>query len=61
MTAALIEEARQIHENAHLSDDDLARATGAAPSTARPWLAGSRIPTGERPNVSLSYPRSSNA
>ena len=48
MTAVLIEEARQIHENAHLSDDDLARATGAAPSTARAWLAGSRIPTGER-------------
>lgn len=48
MTAVLIEEARQIHENAHLSDDDLARATGAAPSTARAWLAGSRSPTGER-------------
>jgi transcriptional regulator with XRE-family HTH domain len=48
MTAILIEEARQIHENAHLSDDDLARATGAAPSTARAWLAGTRSPTGER-------------
>jgi hypothetical protein len=48
MTAVLIEEARQIHENAHLSDDDLARATGAGPSTLRAWLAGSRSPTGER-------------
>ena len=48
MTSVLIEEARQIHENAHLSDDDLARATGAAPSTVRAWLAGSRSPTGER-------------
>ena len=48
MTGVVIEEARQIHENAHLSDDDLARATGAAPSTARAWLIGSRSPTGER-------------
>jgi transcriptional regulator with XRE-family HTH domain len=31
-----------------LSDRDIARATGAAPSTTRAWLAGSRAPTGER-------------
>jgi len=31
-----------------LSDADIARATGAAASTARAWLAGTRAPTGER-------------
>lgn len=31
-----------------LSDRDLARATGAAPSTARAWLREESAPTGER-------------
>lgn len=41
-------EAAFVNEVGHLSDSDIARATGAAPSTARAWLAGSRAPTGER-------------
>lgn len=41
-------EASRVHEIAGLSDVDIARATGAAPSTARAWLAGTRTPTGER-------------
>jgi uncharacterized protein (DUF2384 family) len=41
-------EANRVHEIAGLSDADIARATGAAPSTARAWLAGTRNPTGER-------------
>jgi uncharacterized protein (DUF2384 family) len=41
-------EASRIHDIAGLSDVDIARATGAAPSTARAWLAGTRNPTGER-------------
>ena len=32
----------------HLSDADVGRATGAAASTVRAWLAGSRSPTGQR-------------
>jgi transcriptional regulator with XRE-family HTH domain len=31
-----------------LSDRDIARATGAASSTVRAWLAGTRTPTGDR-------------
>lgn len=41
-------EARRVHDIAGLTDADIARATGAAPSTARAWLAGTRNPTGER-------------
>jgi transcriptional regulator with XRE-family HTH domain len=41
-------EAVRVHEIAGLSDADIARATGAAPSTARAWLAGTRSPSGER-------------
>lgn len=41
-------EAEFVNEMGHLSDGDIARATGAAPSTARAWLAGTRTPTGER-------------
>lgn len=43
-----LREASFVSEVAQLSDADIARATGAAPSTARAWLAGSRAPTGER-------------
>ncbi len=41
-------EAVYVNEVGHLSDDDLARATGAARSTSRAWLNGSRSPSGER-------------
>lgn len=41
-------EASRVHDIAGLTDADIARATGAAPSTARAWLAGTRNPTGER-------------
>jgi transcriptional regulator with XRE-family HTH domain len=41
-------EARRVHDIAGLTEADIARATGAAPSTARAWLAGTRKPTGER-------------
>lgn len=41
-------EARRVHDIAGLTDADIARATGAAPSTARAWLAGTRNPTGVR-------------
>jgi transcriptional regulator with XRE-family HTH domain len=44
----LLDEASRLHEEAGLSDGDVARATGAAQSTARSWLNGSRSPTGER-------------
>lgn len=33
---------------ARLSDSDIGRATGAAASTVRAWMTGSRAPTGER-------------
>lgn len=41
-------EARRVHDIAGLTDADIARATGAVPSTARAWLAGTRNPSGER-------------
>ena len=41
-------EANRVHEIAGLTDVDIARATGSAPSSARAWLAGTRNPTGER-------------
>ena len=41
-------EAAYVNDVAKLSDADLARATGAAQSTSRAWLNGSRSPTGER-------------
>jgi Protein of unknown function (DUF2384) len=46
--SALTKEAVRVHEEAHLSDDDIARATGARPSTARAWLGETRNPTGTR-------------
>jgi transcriptional regulator with XRE-family HTH domain len=44
----LSREAAHLKEVAGLSDAELARATGAARSTSRAWLNGSRSPTGER-------------
>jgi transcriptional regulator with XRE-family HTH domain len=48
VTDVLIREAVRIRDAAGLSDADVARATGAAQSTARAWLNGTRTPTGER-------------
>ena len=48
MTTAFAEEAVRIHQDAHLTDRQIARATGAAPSTVRSWLNGRSAPTGER-------------
>jgi DNA-binding transcriptional regulator YiaG len=39
-------EARRVHERGHLSDQLIARATGAAASTVRGWLALRSEPTG---------------
>ncbi|TML59059.1 MAG: helix-turn-helix domain-containing protein [Actinobacteria bacterium] len=47
-TTAFAEEAVRIHEGGHLSDRQIARATGAAPSTVRSWLNGRSAPTGAR-------------
>jgi len=46
--SALTLEARRVHEDRHLTDRLIAQATGAAPSTARDWLAGRSAPTGAR-------------
>lgn len=44
----LLEEAREVHDFAGLSDRLIAEATGAKPSTVRGWLAGRSEPTGIR-------------
>ncbi len=44
----LLEEAREVHDFAGLSDRLIAEATGAKPSTVRGWLAGRSQPTGAR-------------
>lgn len=43
-----VREAAFVNEVGRLSDSDIARATGAAASTVRAWLAGTRGPTGQR-------------
>jgi uncharacterized protein (DUF2384 family) len=48
MATAFAEEAIRIHELGHLSDAQVALATGAAPSTVRDWFAGRSSPTGKR-------------
>lgn len=40
------EEAIHVQNTGHLSDRDIARATGAAPGTVREWLAGLSAPSG---------------
>lgn len=45
---AFAEEASFIHQKAYLSNKDIAIATGAAESTARAWVAQTRVPSGER-------------
>jgi transcriptional regulator with XRE-family HTH domain len=46
--AVLTAEARRVHESAHLSDRQIATATGAKPSTVRDWLTGRSVPSGSR-------------
>src|SRR5438128_2171692 len=48
MTRAFADEAVLIHEAGHLSDQLIARATGAAPGTVRGWLTRTNSPTGAR-------------
>lgn len=46
--AAFAREAVRVRSEGHLSDQLIARATGAAPSTVRGWLALRSGPTGAR-------------
>jgi hypothetical protein len=48
LRSPLLREAVFVNEVGHLGDAEIARATGAAASTVRAWLAGTRAPTGER-------------
>jgi uncharacterized protein (DUF2384 family) len=48
MATAFAEEALRIHDLAHLSDAQIGRAVGAAPSTVRDWLALRSSPSGTR-------------
>lgn len=48
MATAFAQEAIRAHETGHLSDALIARATGAARSTVRGWLAGRSAPTASR-------------
>lgn len=48
VASPFVREAAFVAKVGHLSDRDIARATGAAASTVRAWLARSRTPTGER-------------
>lgn len=48
MATALATEATRLNEGYGLTDSAIARATGAARSTARAWIAGTREPSGER-------------
>jgi transcriptional regulator with XRE-family HTH domain len=45
---ALALEAKRVRDAAHLSDRQIAAATGAQPSTVRDWLNGRSAPTGRR-------------
>src|SRR3954452_17903001 len=47
MTAFALE-AKRVRDAAHLSDRQIAAATGAKPSTVRDWLNGRSAPTGPR-------------
>jgi hypothetical protein len=48
MKSPLLREVAFVNEVGGLGDRDIARATGAAASTVRAWLAGTRAPSGER-------------
>lgn len=45
---AYAEEARYLRREGHLSDRDIARATGAGASTVGAWVRGTREPSGIR-------------
>ena len=44
----LASEARRVRRTRHLSDRQIAAATGAKPSTVRDWLSGRSVPSGTR-------------
>jgi uncharacterized protein (DUF2384 family) len=44
----IAKEATYLRDEVGLSEADIARATGAARSTARAWLARTRLPSGDR-------------
>lgn len=46
MAAAGAERAIHVRDIGHLSDRDIASATGAAPSTVREWMNGDMAPNG---------------
>jgi len=48
MAIAFAQEALRIHNLGHLSDAQIGRAVGAAPSTVRDWFALRSSPTGTR-------------
>jgi uncharacterized protein (DUF2384 family) len=48
MATAFAKEAVRCHVRGHLTDELIARATGAAPSTVRGWLALRTAPSRER-------------
>lgn len=48
MTTPFADEAVLVHEAGGMTDRQIARATGAAPSTVRGWLSRRSSPTGER-------------
>lgn len=48
MATAFAQEAIRIHELAGLSDSEIGKAVGAAPSTVRDWFRGRTSPTGQR-------------
>jgi transcriptional regulator with XRE-family HTH domain len=48
VATAFADEAIRIRETGHLSDRDIARATGAGVSTVGAWLRRTRSPSGER-------------
>lgn len=48
MTTAFADEAVHVRQTGHLSDRDIARATGAGVSTVGAWLRRSRSPSGPR-------------
>lgn len=48
MATAYADEAIHVHDTGHLTDRDIAGATGAAPSTVREWLTGRSAPSGSR-------------
>jgi transcriptional regulator with XRE-family HTH domain len=44
----LVAEARRVRSARHLTDRQIAAATGAKPSTVRDWLSGRSVPSGIR-------------